>query len=188
MALTTIASLTKADRQRLADSLGCADAQLDERLQQCAAAALAEQLDMFLGRKFFPRASDFVEYRLLQLIQANVFVVPTDQNVADLFQLPMPQARTLIRNVYTKYRFVLEEALDEQLKQTLTRARKVNDAQYTLSIESRAVADALNDRLLRYGGLRRVVLEPGSLTRYPIDRASLDTLVKRLGAKPPEGL
>ena len=188
MALTTVASLTKADRQRLADSFGCTDAQLDERLKQCSDAALAELLDMFLGRKLISRATDFLEYRLLQLIQANVFVVPSDQNVADLFQLTLPQARTLIRNVYTKYRFAPDAALDEQLKLTLSRARKVDDARFTLSIDSRAIADALNDRLLRYGGLRRIVLEPGSLTRYPIDRASLDTLVKRLGAQPPQGL
>ena len=188
MALTTVASLTKADRQRLADSFGCSDDQLDDRLKRCSEAALAELLDMFLGHKLFSRASDILENRLLQLIQANVFVVPTDQNVADLFQLTLPQARTLIRNVYTKYRFVLDAALDEQLKRTLTRAKKANEAQFSLTIESRAIADALNERLLRYGGLRRVVLEPGSLTRYPIDRASLDTLVKRLGAAPPKGL
>jgi hypothetical protein len=188
MALTTVASLTKADRQRLADSFGCTDAQLNDRLKQCADAAFAELLDMFLGRRFFARASDFVEYRLLQFIQANVFVVPTDQNVADLCQMTLPQARTLIRNLYTKYRFALDAALDDQLKQTLSRARKVNDAQFILTIDSRAIADRLNDLLLRFGGLRRVLLESGSLTRYPIDRASLDTLVKRLGADPPEGL
>jgi hypothetical protein len=188
MALTTIASLTKADRQRLADSFGCTDAQLDARLKQCSEAALAELLDMFLGRKLMSRASDFLEYRLLQLIQANVFGVPTDQNVADLFQVTLPQARTLIRNVYTKYRFALDAALDEELKLTLSRAKKLNEAQFILTIDSRAIADRLNDRLQRFGGLHRVVLEPGSLTRYPIDRASLDTLVTRLGAKPPAGL
>ena len=190
MALTTIESLTADDRQRLSESLECTDAELDERLKLCSLAALSEHLDMFLGRKLSSAASDFREYRLFKLIEARVFGVPTDQNVADLFQLTLPQARTLIRNVYTKYRFELSAGRDLLLKQTLASAQADpnDEARFFLTIGSRAIADALNDRLLRYGGGARLTLSRGSQTQYTIDKASLSTLVEKLGATPAKDL
>lgn len=147
-------------------------------------------VNMFLGRKLSPAASDFREYRLFKLIEAGVFSVPTDQNVADLFQLTLPQARTLIRNVYTKYRFELSAGRDLLLKQTLSGAQADpnDEARFFLTIGSRAIADALNDRLLRYGGGARLTLSRGSQTQYTIDKASLSTLVEKLGATPPKDL
>jgi hypothetical protein len=58
-------------------------------------------------RNRMSRASDYLEYRLLQLINADILSVPSDQSVADLFHLTLSEVRTLIRDVYTKYRFDL---------------------------------------------------------------------------------
>ena len=113
-----------------------------------------------------------------------------DQAVADLFQLRVPQARTLIANVYARHRIELEESSAAALKATVANARQDQNsgAQFRLRIESRGVADALNRRLLRLGGRGQLQLERGTQTSYTIDAESLAALVKDLGAKAPKGL
>jgi hypothetical protein len=189
VSLTRVGDLTPDDRKRLAKALECQEGELNAKLAACARAAMSEMLDMFLDRKILTRGAEIMEFRLFQLILAGVFkdTVPTDQNVADLFQRTLAQSRTLIGNVYTKYRFEVDQGREKVLVEHLESATADpnSDVIYRITIRSRTVRDAIDGQLLRLGGVARLTLVPGTQTQYAIDRAALIELCNDLNATPP---
>lgn len=131
------------------------DQGLKQKLVLVAQAALSEYLRMILGQKVFSRASDIFEYRLLLLVK-EVFgnVMPEEQKVGDFFQMTESRAGALIRAASSKYRFELNQALNQSLSLVVQSAKKENkkDGDWEITDVSRAVITNLNSLLSKKDG------------------------------------
>lgn len=126
--------LAGEDLRRVREGAGFgqdADEDFERWLAGVVGAAWHEYLDLFLARRVPTRFADLQQQRLHQLmVDAFTTRSATVDNVARLFQLTQQQARTLLRNTRTRYRFDLQPAL----------------ARATWSVLRAAVHDPANDR------------------------------------------
>src|SRR5579863_264630 len=97
MPLSFDPNLPIEDREQLARILNVKEPDLDSLLNRVAAAATAEYIEQFLGRKVFTRGSDMREYRLLCLIHQLYGRIPAEGEVSALFQTTTAQSRALLR-------------------------------------------------------------------------------------------
>lgn len=177
--------LNTEDRRRLAESFGVDDAQLDDHLAGAARAALQEYLDLFLGRRNPPRISDARELRLLLLV-LNVFSagMPPTNVVADLFQLTATQARTLMRNARTRYRFELQDRLREAIAAVLHAGDEGQHGSLVVEIRDDALLEYAKE-LVKRGKGNPPQIEDGDQThKYVLRPATRRVLQDAAGVGP----
>jgi hypothetical protein len=187
MDLTVTINLDASDKTRLADALGCTEADLPARLKGHAQAALHEYVELYLGRRVFSRGSDILEHRLALLVQhAFGNLVPDEGSVARLFQSTLSQARSLTRSALSKYRFQLETAARASAKDLLEHARWSRDSSvYRVTINTANLVDLLNQALAREDGNQKPLSRnPESQTTYEIAEGSYGPLCRAFGARP----
>ena len=80
-------------------SLGCEEGQLADRLAEYGTAALIEYLTMITGKRFFSKAADYEEERLMNLID-NVFgrEIPREKDITRIFHCTPAHSKTLLAN------------------------------------------------------------------------------------------
>lgn len=174
------------DVSRLANVLGCDPKSLGEVLAGHAQAALSEYVEMYLGRRAFSRGSDVMEHRLALLMQhALANRVPSEDQVARLFQLTLSQGRTLIRTTLSKYRFQLQTAAGASAKAVL-QAAKINSAdEFVMEIKATFLADMMNQVLAAQDGRQKpVVRVRDNVSTYSTARGSYEALCKAFAATP----
>ncbi|HEX4184000.1 MAG TPA: hypothetical protein VHY34_12155 [Caulobacteraceae bacterium] len=124
------------DKDVLATVLGCKPDEVAAALVGHAQAALEEYLSMYLGRRAPTQGREILENRLSLLMQhALKDELPTDDQVARLFNSNQSQARTLIRNTISKHRFQLGDVANASAKKALEGAVK-DDERFVLIIRS----------------------------------------------------
>jgi CHAD domain-containing protein len=176
--------LTAAEKQKLAEILGCSVVDLKTELSPVALAGLSEHVEMFLGRKVFTRGSDMREYRLFLLIKERYRNrLPTEDELSSLFQTTASQSHSLLRAVMSKYQYELSQIMADALRRAVNSfAQPPNappGADWHLDAESEYVVEALNHRIGTIGpSLTRLTREQGTASRYivkPATRQSLRT-------------
>jgi hypothetical protein len=183
MTVSATLKLEAPERARLREILGCADADLEAKLQPYATAALGEYVQMFIGARVFTRGSDIREYRLLLLMNHVWKRVPEDHEVSALFQTSSSQSRALIRAVLSKFRYDLATTLEESLRRVIESARRINDAELQVVIRSRSLVDTLGDRIEDLDpSLPRLVAGEGVAT-YRIKQSAYEELCEALGVR-----
>ena len=173
-----------ADQQdRLAGVVGGSVEELDERLANYASAALREYINMFLGSWTPSRISDFLEYRLLSLIE-EVFAgeIPDEDIVVRHFSMTPSQARALVRSVLSKHQYALSEPLRAALSLTVGRCEQQGEnGGYEVVINNNTVVEELNRMLATIDGrLPRITKKRGSVSVYQVDIASYEALCSHL--------
>jgi hypothetical protein len=101
-----------------------------------ARAALAEYLLLVTGERNPSTVRDLRELRLRLLACHLPEHLPSDEQIAEIFQLTPTQARTLVSGTRARYRQELEDMLNEAAKVALKSAEKVNTD--TVRIEASA--------------------------------------------------
>lgn len=117
-----------------------------ETLLNITNAALNEYKQMLLGMGLPSRADEILQYRLYYLIK-HYFrdTIPTESQVSSMFQLTPQKSRSLIRNVTTRFKYDLENELDNTLKETISSAEWVNqENEFHIVIKSNNVIEQLN--------------------------------------------
>jgi hypothetical protein len=132
------------------------DEKFREALNKVVLAALDEYRDMFLGMGLPARANEIREFRLFYLIKRYFDLrIPDELEVSTMFQLPQSRAKTLILYVLTRFRYNLEEEINETLKNIVSSAEKADDAkEYGVFIGSENMVDELDRIITKFGGLR----------------------------------
>ena len=179
--------LTPTEVTEISTILGCAEADLNARLNACFAASIDEYLTMFRGQKVFKRGSDMREYRLLLLIEkAFDGVIPDERTVSRLFQTTLPESRALIRAVVSKYQYQLKPYVDRTVQVALGLANKNNNEENaTVVINNQNVVDELNKALAVIdGNLSPVVKKKGSVSTYEITLSAYSRLCAEFSVKP----
>jgi len=178
--------VSDADTDLLADALECDVKVLASRLAGHAQAAVAEYVEMYLGRRAFSRGSDILEHRLALLMEypfANQ--VPAETQVARLFQVTLPASRSLIRSALSKYRYQLRAATTASAKATLESAKLTKNDQFLLEIKVASLVDLMNQSLAAKDGREKPVLRVAdSVSNYSTARSSYEFLCQAFGATP----
>src|SRR5262249_1995961 len=105
-------NLSDDEAAALADTFGCAIANVDQNLQLYAQAALREYVEMFAGQAV-TGVSDIRERRLVAILLALPAAdFPTDERIARLFNLTSLQGRTLLRATLSRHRNRLKGTID----------------------------------------------------------------------------
>jgi hypothetical protein len=190
MNITINVSVADEEANQLAGILRCTREELEEVLQPFASAAAEEYVRMFLGQKVFTRGSDFREYRLFLLIQyAFSEGIPDEQRVCDLFQTTVPQSRSLIRSVMSKYQYELENTTDKSLRKAIEEANYSEDHDYYIvTVGNSNIVDSLNQLIASADGtLPPIKKRRNTVSTYIVPKSSRRKLAELLGIELPEG-
>jgi len=177
MPITIELDLSEEELNQLARILRCKVGDLETTLEPYARAATEEYVRMFLGQRVFTRGSDMREYRLFLLIkEALDNGLPSEQRVCDLFQTTRGESRSLLRSVMSKYQYLLEDALEVTLRNTLENV-KTRDNHYVITVNSKHVVEQLNQRVESLDGtLPPIRAASGSISCYEVQPSAFSRL------------
>jgi hypothetical protein len=178
--------LTGEEERQLSGILRCDQDELNNNLEPFIAAAAEEYVRLFLGQKVFTRGSDFREYRLFLLIHyAFDNEIPDEQQICDLFQTTVNQARSLIRSVMSKYQYELAEAIKKSLCNVVLNARYSEENEvYLITVDNENIIDALNRMIGAIDGtLPPVTKRRSTVSTYKFPASSYERVANELGIR-----
>ena len=107
-------------------------------------ASFIEYKDMLLGNGLPTRADEIKQHRLFHLIKHHFKGrIPNESEVSRMFQLTESESRSLIKNVRTRFRYQLENEINNTLKEVIV-ACSLNNDKYETIIQSDNVLEELN--------------------------------------------
>jgi hypothetical protein len=153
-----------------------------EALERYSEAALVEYLDQFLGRALPTRYKDLQMLRLLRIsLHANEGQLLAPDRVAELFQITHAEAKTLVRNTATRYRFELEGKLIQVAWDTLVATGQEEADGYKVEIRDAALLEFLHDLVRRGPGYPRGIQPSQEMHVFSLDLQTMEALLPGLG-------
>ena len=141
--------LNSSNESIVKDSLGITDADLQASLNKIAKAAFTEYLKMFTESGVPSSTAEVKELRLFLLLGYYFGDdIPTENELARIFQLTNSQARTLLKKTMSRYRVFLSIQLKSTIKDTLSGANHRKDGEiHIFTIKSDYIRDAINEKI-----------------------------------------
>lgn len=189
-----VQTLPEEDKRRLRQALRLqSDAQIaeiEDALRPFANAALAEYIDQLTGRQLPSRIKDVEQLRLLYMTR---FVfggrLPDPDTVAELFQKSFPEAKTLLRNTATRYRFELADDMNAAawaviVDRSQPAGRNMDPAKDAWNVEVRdlALLEYIHDAVRRGEGNPSPVKPSGSeMHVYLFEPSAIKALLQVIG-------
>lgn len=168
--------------KRVAEIFNLSGEQLQKRMQKFAAAALEEYELAFSGERSPSTMKDLRELRLRLLLEHLPDGEPTDEQVAQLFQMTRTQASTLIAGTRARFGPDVEERIKREATTALAAATKVDDN--TVSIfASDSLARYLSD-LVHATHAPPLDKRRDAAQTYYLRRTTISVLCERLGLDP----
>lgn len=172
----------KTKLMRLFDSGN--DEQFSDAMGRIVFAALDEYKEMFLGMGMPSRASEIREYRLFHLVKRYFNgTIPDELEVSTMFQLPESRSKNLILYVLTRFRYDLEDHIQNTLIRIINDAEHVDEShEYHVYIESQNMVEEMN-RIIASAGVRfkRLTKIRGESNMYSIAADSYSVIRRSLG-------
>jgi len=181
-----VESLSEEEIKRARNALGLAsDADrtaIVSALDKFAEAAIVEYLDQFLGRALPTRFKDLQMLRLLRIsIHANDGRLLEPNRVADLFQMTHAEAKTLVRNTGSRYRFELEGTLREVAWEAIGTTGSKDGDSYKIVIRDAALLESLHDLVRRGPGYPTGIQGTAEMHVFSLDKQTMTALLHGLG-------
>lgn len=133
--------LNESEKKRLMDTLNMKE-ELD--INGIVMASFIEYKDMLLGNGLPTRADEIKQYRLLHLIKQHFKGrIPNESEVSSMFQLTETESKSLIKNVRARFRYQLENEINNTLKDVVEGCT-LNGNKYENIIQSDNVLEELN--------------------------------------------
>lgn len=186
--LEFVTGLPEEDKVRLRQLLGLdpttGDDAMADALLPFAKASLAEYVDQFTGRHLPSRIRDLLQLRLLHIARyAFAGRLPDPDTVAELFQQSSAEARTLVRNTATRYRYELSKDMNEAVWAVLTtRGQPAGRDNWNVEIRDLALLEHMNEAVRRGPG------NPVGIQRskeemhvYTLDKGTMKALLASIG-------
>ena len=188
LVLHFVTGMTGEDRRRLCQVLGLApdgeNAAIAAALEPFATAALAEYVDQFIGRQIPTRMRDFDQLRLLYMARfAFGGQLPNPDRVADLFQRNASEAKTLLRNTATRYRYELAASMNDAVWRALTtRSKESGDDLWSVEVRDLALLDHMTEAVRRGpGNPKGIERSQQEMHVYVLDKATMSALLSYIG-------
>jgi hypothetical protein len=165
--------------EQLASILCCSPSDLKTRLSPYTDASIEEYIRMMLGQKVFTRGSDFREYRLfLMMKHAFGSTIPNEVVVSSHFQLTPSQARSSIRNVLSKYKYLLHLLMMNTIWDLLTSGKQIVQ-DHTIITNNLTLIDEMNQTLGEIdGSLQSISKDSGTISTYRVQPRTWFNLIK----------
>lgn len=182
-----VAQLPDEDKDRLRQVLGlggAADGALAEALVPFARAALTEYVEQFTGRQLPSRMKDLEQLRLLHIARhAFEGKLPDPDRVADLFQKNSSEAKALLRNTATRYRYELAHDMNEAVWTVLTTtAKSAGDEEWTVEVRDLALVEHMGEAVRRGpGNPSGIQKSKDEMHVYWLDKATMTSLLSSIG-------
>lgn len=175
--------LGRHDVDLLFKTLGCnEEEELQSKLSQISKAATSEYLDMILGKQLPTRANEIYERRLYHLLK-NYYAgkIPSEADVATLFQFKISSSKTLLRNVRTKFKYDLEEEIMNTVQDTLEKA-EFEDDHFIILVQCENILEELQQTVsINAPQLDQITKVKGSAGVYKIPEDTFELLAKHYG-------
>jgi hypothetical protein len=168
--------------KRVAEIFSVSGEELEERMQKLAAAALAEYELAFSGERFPSTMKDLRELRLRLLYDHLPDGEPTDDQVAQLFQLTRTQAGTLIAGTRARFGPDIEGRIKREAKKALSESTKVNKDKVAI-LAPDSLARYLNDLVAKTHAPPLDKRRDATQTYY-VGRTTIEVLCEALGLDP----
>lgn len=183
-----VAALHDEDKSRLRQVLGlsgtASDRSVADSLVPFANAALAEYVDQFTGRQLPSRMKDQEQLRLLHITQhAFKGQLPDPDKVADLFQKNSSEARALLRNTATRYRYELAKDMNDAAWSVLVhRSKAAGRDEWNVEIRDLALLEYVSEAVRRGpGNPTGIQKSRDEMHVYLFDKPTLEALLASLG-------
>lgn len=140
---------TPEERFRLSNIFGIENddkVAFNSNIEKITKAAITEYKEMLSGKGLPTRADEIRQYRLFQLIKFYFSNrMPTEFEIANMFQLTSSESKSLLKNVKTKYRYELSAEIEATLKTVIhsVKAEK-GTGNYKITINADTVLEDLN--------------------------------------------
>ncbi len=174
-------TMSADEETQLAAILRCETEELPGRIAELGKAAVREYLDMILSEAVV-RSPEVREHRLLLLItQAFSNRIPDEGEVGRLFNLSRTSARSLLRSVISRRRYILKNAMALQASSIIESCELCENGDRRVAIKSAVVVEFLNEQLGELdGSLKRVFREKMTGNYYIIPEDSFNSLQSQL--------
>ncbi|MCP4304472.1 MAG: hypothetical protein GY788_06250 [bacterium] len=187
MVRSAVDRLTDDDKLRARSVLAlhddASDAQIASVLEPFARAAFAEYVAQLVGHTLPSRFKDQQMHRLLQIcLHANAGKLLDPDRVADLFHITYTEAKTLVRNTATRYRFEFESVLREVGWQLLVSTAERDGDAFQVEIRDSALLEHFNDLVRRAKGRYPTGIQAtGEMHVFSLDLETMECLTQGLG-------
>jgi hypothetical protein len=183
-----VAGLPDEDKERLLQVLGLEpdgdEAALANALVPFAKASLAEYVDQFTGRQLPTRMRDLSQLRLLYIARyAFAGRLPDPDKVADLFQQNSTEARTLVRNTATRYRYELSKDMNDAVWAVLiSKAKPAGHDNWNVEVRDLALLEHMNEAVRRGpGNPIGIQRSKDEMHVYSFDKGTMKALLASVG-------
>jgi hypothetical protein len=158
------------------------DGALQQAMQNYANAAIREYADMFVGAASLTSGTSFKEHRLLLIIEhAFGNRLPSEADVARLFQITPQAAKGLLQSTAAKYRQRMKDAHTETLRDIVGAATIDDEGPHTLTTPKANAISLLNDLLATApDSFPAIKKKYGQLAQYELARSSYVELCRLL--------
>lgn len=181
--LNVSVELGDSEKNLLKKTLKCnSNDELVESLTRIAKAAFREYLEMILGKQLPTRANEIYERRLFHLLKYYYTgKIPSEAEVASMFQITQSSSRTLLRNVRAKFKYDLEEELLNTIQETLRHAVLKGDS-FRVVIQCENILEELQQTVsIKAPQLDQISKVKGSAGIYNIPEDTFTLLANHFG-------
>ncbi|MEA1883432.1 MAG: hypothetical protein U9N62_02800 [Thermotogota bacterium] len=153
------------------------DIDMIDKLKGISHAAIKEYLDMLLGKNLPTRANEVQERRLFHLL--NYYFkdrIPSESEIASIFQITINSSKTLLRNVRTKFRYQLVDKINNSIKVILKQSSKKND-RFVTEIQNENLLEEIRQVVSKIApNLEQIKKVQNSACLFSISEDTLDVL------------
>jgi len=180
--VTLTMNLTDDEVTGLAEVLGCPEANVGNRLDGYADAAVREYVDMMLGTGPLASAGEMRERRLVLLIlHAYGGRVPDVDEITRVFNVSAATATTMLRNVMSKHRRRIAVAVQADVDAFKAGCEQQANDDWHVTVQNPVLVEMLNARLTKAGqGKARIVKDPKTLGQYIVPNGSYEWIDQNL--------
>jgi hypothetical protein len=160
------------------------DAEFGGAMKMLCKTAALEYITMFV-EEGMPSKADEVRQERLRFLIENYYQdhVPTESEVAAIFQLTNSQSRTLLRNTFSRHRNKIGRQIRASATAVIRAAEKSTDeARWDILIKSEVILEELNLTVAEKGPtLKRIRLKTGSAGQYEAEEDTYNLLKNEYG-------
>lgn len=135
---------TPAEQALIMDSLGKNQQDIQDAMNKLGKAAFLEYVRMLSERGIPTRSTDVMQERLMLLLDHYYDTMPTEDQLSTVFQLTLPQSKTLLKNFKSKYRTRIATRIKAARKAVVDSAHEAQGRQ-TFIGASPVIIEEIND-------------------------------------------
>jgi hypothetical protein len=165
------------DQRLVMESLGKNEQNIQAALTKLCKAAFMEYMHMLAGKGIPSKSQEVVQERLMLLLDHYYDSVPTEDELTTVFQLTLPQSKTLVKNFKSKYRTRISAKLTASRKAAVAAAKEIQGRWCFIGTSS-VIIDELNNQIRKQRpDVQPIVKDVDASGKYSCDKDTHNVLL-----------